>query len=96
MKIKVQLAQQARRKAARENRDINISVIALETGLVRNTVSDMWHNRRLKRLDLRTVETLCDYLDCRFDELVVQVDEADEESGIEMRVPYPTEFAVLG
>lgn len=78
MKIQVRLAQLARNKAARENRDINIAVIAEETGLARNTVSDMWNNRRLKRLDLRTVETLCDYLDCRFDELVTEVDETPE------------------
>lgn len=70
MKIQIKLAQLARNKAAKENRDINIVIISEETGLARNTVSDMWNNRRLKRLDLRTVETLCDYLDCRFDELV--------------------------
>lgn len=78
MKIQIKLAQLARNKAAKENRDINIVIISEETGLARNTVSDMWNNRRLKRLDLRTVETLCDYLDCRFDELVTEVDETPE------------------
>lgn len=78
MKIQVRLAQLARNKAARENRDINIAVIAEETGLARNTVSDMWNNRRLKRIDLRTAETLCDYLDCRFDELVTEIEENTE------------------
>lgn len=93
MKIEVRLAQLAREKAVRENRDISITVISEETGLNRNTVSDMWNNRRLKRLDLRTVEALCDYLPCRFDELVVEVEEEDSEV---VRVPSPERFAVLG
>lgn len=78
MKIQIRLAQLARQKAVNEDRNISISIISEETGLNRNTVSDMWNNRRLKRLDLRTVEALCEYLDCRFDELVTEVDETPE------------------
>lgn len=80
MKIQIRLAQLARQKAVNEDRDISISIISEETGLNRNTVSDMWNNRRLKRLDLRTVEALCEYLDCRFDELVTEVEESPEST----------------
>lgn len=89
MKIQIRLAQLARQKAVREDRDISITVISEETGLNRNTVSDMWNNKRLKRLDLRTVETLCEYLNCRFDELITEIEDDTESNG----VPLPFHFA---
>lgn len=92
MKIEVRLAKLARLKSAAENRHIHIKAIAEETGLARNTVTDYWYDR-VQRLDKRVLDALCQYLDCKLDELIV---DADEESAIEMRVPYPTEFAVLG
>lgn len=74
MRIEVRLQQLARQKAADENRDITMKIIAEETGLARNTVADYWYDRTL-RLDKRVLETLCKYLPCRFEELVVEVDD---------------------
>lgn len=82
MKIQIRLAQLARQKAVREDRDISITVISEETGLNRNTVSDMWNNKRLKRLDLRTVETLCEYFNCRFDELITEIEDDTESKRV--------------
>ncbi len=77
MRIEVRLQKLARQKAANENRDITMKTIAEETGLARNTVADYWYDRTL-RLDKRVLETLCNYLACRFDELVVEVDDTSE------------------
>lgn len=77
MQIQVRLQKLARQKAADENRDITMKTIAEETGLARNTVADYWYDRTL-RLDKRVLETLCIYLGCELDELVVDVEGRDD------------------
>ncbi len=79
MQIQVRLQKLARQKAADENRDITMKTIAEETGLARNTVADYWYDRTL-RLDKRVLETLCIYLGCELDELVVDAEGKDDTS----------------
>lgn len=74
MDIQIRLAELAIQKGRREKRTINKLVIAKETRLPRNTVAAYWDNK-IKRYDKATILTLCDYLDCYLDELMVQVAE---------------------
>lgn len=78
-KLKIQLAKLAFQKGADEERKINISVAARETGLTRNTVADYWYDR-VQRMDREVLETFMTWLDCSFEQLVIEVDEAEKSA----------------
>lgn len=67
------------RKARREGRSISRRKCAQETGISLSSVQN-WANNTLTRFDSLQIETFCDYLDCRLDELLIL--EGDESGQI--------------
>ena len=50
-------------------RRINISDLARETGLNRNTVTLLYHDNA-KRIDLEAIDKICRFLNCEISELL--------------------------
>lgn len=90
-KLEIRLAKLALQKGADEERKINISVVARETGLTRNTVADYWYDR-VKSMNRDVLATLIDWLGCSLDDLVVEVEYRDENPESK-RVPLPFTLA---
>lgn len=76
-RLEIRLAKLALQKGADEERKINISTVAFETGLTRNTVAAYWYDES-KQMSRDVLITLMEWLDCSLSDLVVTVE--DEES----------------
>jgi len=48
---------------------VNITELAEKTGLHRNTITLLYHERA-KRIDLDALETLCNYFDCNVSDML--------------------------
>ena len=49
---------------------INMSELAFETGISRNTISKIYHEET-SRLDIITLEKLCKYFNCTIEEMII-------------------------
>ncbi len=52
---------------------VNIQQVHKETGLTRNTISNLYHEN-YKRIDFQTIDKLCEYFDCQVGELLERVE----------------------
>jgi len=50
---------------------VNIQTIHEETGLNRNTISNLYHEK-VSRIDFSTIDKLCDFFNCEVGELLEQ------------------------
>lgn len=50
---------------------VNIQEVHEATGLNRNTISNLYHEK-VKRVDFRTIDKLCNYFDCKVGDLLEQ------------------------
>lgn len=48
---------------------VNIQTIHEETGLNRNTISNLYHEK-VSRIDFSTIDKLCDFFNCEVGELL--------------------------
>lgn len=78
MRIIIQVAEQAGRKASREKRPINKNVIAQENEIDWRTVSKWWDGD-LETISAEILNKLCDYFNCDIPDLLVRVPESGEE-----------------
>lgn len=62
-------------KEGRELRRIPITEVSRELGLSRQTISRFISRPVMERLDMDTVNKLCDYFDCTFYELIEVTEE---------------------
>lgn len=53
---------------------LNQSEFARETGISQPTINNLYHNKFL-RIDINTVEKICNYFNCDIDELLTFVEE---------------------
>ena len=51
---------------------VNIQTIHEETGLNRNTISNLYHEK-VSRIDFTTIDKLCDFFNCEVGELLEHV-----------------------
>jgi len=56
---------------------LKISDVLEGTGLARNTVAELYHGR-VKRVDLETLDRLCNYLDVELSELLEHKKDAED------------------
>ena len=56
---------------------LKISDVLEGTGLARNTVAELYHGRA-KRVDLETLDKLCNYLDVELSELLEHKKDAED------------------
>ena len=68
-RFKTNIEQLMREKSARERRKITQEIVAEETGLSLPTIS-RWVRSEVARIELDTVQKLCKYFDCSFEDLV--------------------------
>lgn len=68
-RFKTNLKQLILNKSARDGRRISYKEVAEETGLSEITIS-RWARGEVARLELETINSLCKYLGCTFEELI--------------------------
>ncbi|OKL35372.1 helix-turn-helix domain-containing protein [Domibacillus mangrovi] len=51
-------------------KNINITRLAEMTGISRNTITNIYHEKNT-RMDLRTINTLCNFFNCTPNDLIV-------------------------
>lgn len=64
---------------------LNQSEFARETGISQPTINNLYHNKLL-RIDIRTLERICNYFNCGIDDLLTFVEEK-EKINIEKAMP---------
>lgn len=73
-RLEIRLAKLALQKGADEERKINISTVAFETGLTRNTVAAYWYDEN-KQMSRDVLLALMEWLDCSLSDLVVTIED---------------------
>lgn len=59
-------------------RRLKMATVAKETGISTTTLQGLYHDR-VKRIDFRVANTLCNYLGCRLEELLEYTPDPPEE-----------------
>ena len=73
--VKIRFTELLGKKEGRELRRIPITEVSRELGLSRQTISRFISRPVMERLDMDTVNKLCDYFDCTFYELIEVTEE---------------------
>lgn len=54
---------------------LNISTLALKTGISRNTIANIYHEKNT-RIDIKTITKLCNFFGCTPNDLIIFDDES--------------------
>lgn len=73
--VRIRFSEQLGLKMARERRQIPLTEVARKLNLSRQTISRFVSRPEMERLDMDTVNALCDYFDCTFYELIEVTEE---------------------
>lgn len=73
--VRIRFSEQLGLKMARERRQIPLTEVARKLNLSRQTISRFVSRPVMERLDMDTVNKLCDYFDCTFYELIEVTEE---------------------
>ena len=73
--VKIRLVEAMDLKQIRDNRRLSIADVSRGTGLSRQTISRMVNQPELERIDVDTVNTLCDYFGCGFYDLIEVIEQ---------------------
>lgn len=60
-------------KSARDGRRITLRDVQAATGLAYATVQNLAANRGVQNVRLSTIEALCEYFDCRIEDVIERV-----------------------
>lgn len=73
--VRIRFSEQLGLKMARERRQIPLTEVARKLNLSRQTISRFISRPEMERLDMDTVNKLCDYFECNFYELIEVTEE---------------------